>query len=105
MLKKARLLLPVALVAGAVMIPTGSSTADSNAFGTCPDGYTPTPFLAGPEQDRNNNGVVCVKFVDSHLNVHDDPNGQKYRCNGFPTVPQECVNDPEGSFFIGDDII
>jgi hypothetical protein len=105
MLKKARLILPVLLVAGAVIIPSGSSTADSNVFGTCPDGYTPTPFLAGPEQDRNGNGVVCVKFVGSHENTHDDPNGQKYQCNGFPTVPAECVTDPLGAFFIGDDII
>lgn len=105
MLRKARLILPVILVAGAVIIPSGSSTADTNMWGTCPDGYTPTPFIAGPEHDRNGNGVVCVKFVGSHENVHDDPNGQKYRCNGFPVVPVECLSDPEGSFFLGDDII
>ena len=105
MLKKARLVLPVLLVGAAVIIPSVSSTADTNAFGTCPDGYTPTPFLAGPEEDRNGNGVVCVKFVGSHENVHDDPNGKKYECNGFPTVPVECVSDPSGWFFIGDDLI
>lgn len=105
MLKKARLILPATLVAAAVMIPTGSSTADTNQFGTCPDGYTPTPFLAGPEQDRNGNGVVCVKFHPTGSTVHDDPNGQRYQCNGFPTVPQECTTDPTGSFTILDDIV
>ena len=105
MLKKARLILPVILVAAAVVIPSGSSTADSNIWGTCPDGYTPTPLIADPEADRNGNGVVCVKFLANHDNVHDDPNGQKYRCNAFPVVPVECVTNPDGAFFLGDDII
>jgi hypothetical protein len=105
MLKKARLLLPVALVAGAVMIPSGSSTADSNAFGTCPDGYTPTPFLAGPEQDRNGNGVVCFKMNPQGGQTHDDPNGTKYDCNGFPFPPAQCLTAPTSWFWIGDDIV
>jgi hypothetical protein len=92
--------LAVAMLAGAA--PSG---ADENVWGECPDGYTPTPFLAAPQDDRNGNGVVCVKFVGSHENTHDDPNGRRYRCNGFPTPPPECISDPEGSFYVLDDIV
>src|SRR3712207_7586784 len=49
--------------------------------------YQPTVFPS-PDDDRNANGVVCVKFVGSHVNAIDDPNGKKYRCNGFPTPPR-----------------
>jgi hypothetical protein len=104
MLKKARYALPLALVVAGVLVPS-SSPADENIFGTCPDGYTPTPLIAAPEEDRNNNGVICVKFVGSHDNTHDDPKGKKYRCNGFPTPPLECFSDPDGSYFVVDDIV
>jgi hypothetical protein len=100
-----RITLAIAALAVALLIPTGSSLAEENALGECPDGYTPTPWLAAPQEDRNDNGVICVKFVGSHENTHDDPNGQRYRCNGFPTPPPECVQDPDGSFFVLDDIV
>jgi hypothetical protein len=95
----------IATVALAMLIPAAPSGADSNIWGTCPDGYEPTPALAGPNEDRNGNGVICVKFVGSHENVHDDPNGTRYACNGFPTPPPECISDPDGSVFVGDDIV
>jgi hypothetical protein len=95
----------VATIALAMLVPAAPSGADENAFGTCPDGYTPTPLLVAPEEDRNGNGVICVKFVGSHDNTHDDPNGKKYACNGFPTPPPECVSDPNGSFYVLDDIV
>ena len=92
----------IAAVVVAMLIPASPSGADTNEFGTCPDRYQPTVFPS-PEDDRNGNGVVCVKFVGSHVNVHDDPNGQRYRCNGFPTPPAECVDDPDGTVFILDE--
>jgi hypothetical protein len=49
------------------------------------------------------NGVVCVKFVNSHANVKDDPSDTRYRCNGSPTPPPECLGDPEGSYYVVDD--
>jgi hypothetical protein len=76
-----------------VMAPP--SAADENAFGTCPDGYTPVPFVFAPDEDRNGNGVVCVKPVDAHVNTKDDPNGKKYACNGFPVPPPECADAEE----------
>jgi hypothetical protein len=79
------------------------SAADENAFGTCPDGYTPTPAVLLPEDDKNGNGVLCVKFVDAHLNANDDPNGKKYECNGFPKPPSECAG--EGDLFVRDDVL
>lgn len=99
------LLASIATMAVLMLAPTAPSGADENAFGTCPDGYQPTPFLAHPDEDRNDNGVICVKFVGTHENVKDDPNGQKYSCNGFPTPPPECVSDPNGSFYVLDDIV
>jgi hypothetical protein len=100
--KKARLTLPVALVALGILVPTTASNADESTFGECPDGYRIAAFPL-PQEDRNENGVVCVKFVNSHANVKDDPNGQRYQCNGFPTPPPECSGDPEGAFYVLDD--
>jgi hypothetical protein len=99
---KARIILPVALVAAGVLLPSASSTADTNPFGTCPDHYQAVPFLAGPEIDKNGNGVICVKFVDMHENIKDDPNGEPYECNGFPTPPPGCESG--GVVLIGDDL-
>ena len=87
---KSWLLLPTALVALAIFVPAGPAGADTNSFGRCPDGYTPTPFVLAQEEDDNGNGVVCIKFVDMHMNTHDDPEGQPYQCNGFPTAPPGC---------------
>ena len=100
-----RITLAIAALAIVMLVPAGSSSADENEFGRCPDGYTPTPFIVGPSEDRNGNGVICVKFVGSHDNTNDDPNGKKYACNGFPTPPPECVQDPDGSYYVLDDII
>ena len=86
-----------------LLVLAGTSAADTNNFGTCPDGYTPTPFLFSPGDDKNGNGVLCVKFVDEHFNVNDDPNGKKYACNGFPTPPPECVGP--GFVLVRDDLL
>jgi hypothetical protein len=103
-MKKFRwIILPAALVAAAVLVPASPSAADSNAFGTCPDGYTPTPFVLSPGEDRNGNGVVCVKPSPNGMNTHDDPNGKPYACNGFPSPPPECANVT--AVLIGDDIL
>lgn len=104
MLKKARFILPAVAVAAVIAVPSGSS-AEDGIPGECPDGYTPMPVFLAPDEDRNGNGVVCTKFVGSHQNTHDDPNGQRYRCNGFPTPPPQCITDPDGSFFILDDTV
>ena len=102
-MKKAHRILPVALIALGILVPaTASNADDENPFGECPDRYTVTPFPL-PQEDRNGNGVVCVKFVNSHANVKDDPEGTRYECNGFPTPPPECERDPEGAFYVLDD--
>jgi hypothetical protein len=79
-MKKALLVLPVILAAIA-FAPT-AAPADENAFGRCPDHYTPTPaFFSG--EDRNGNGVICVKTKPNGDPIlHDDPNGVPYECNG-----------------------
>ncbi|HEX8741753.1 MAG TPA: hypothetical protein VF712_01335 [Thermoleophilaceae bacterium] len=88
-MKKAWLALPIVAVSLAFIGPAAPSGADSNILGTCPDGYTPLPASFANAEDRNGNGVVCVKFVDGHLNQHDDPNGEPYDCNGNMGTP-EC---------------
>ncbi len=102
-MKKASFILPAAAVSLILLVSPAPSAADENIFGRCPDGYTPVPFIAAPEDDRNNNGVVCIKPVDKHVNIKDDPNGTKYRCNGFPTPPPQCI-DAE-SVLIRDDLV
>lgn len=99
------LLASIATVVVLMLIPATPSGADENPIGRCPDGYKPTPFLAHPENDTNGNGVVCVKFVGSHENIKDDPNGKKYACNGFPTPPPQCIGNPNGAFYVLDDVI
>ncbi|HEX8065860.1 MAG TPA: hypothetical protein VF520_04980 [Thermoleophilaceae bacterium] len=89
-MRKAYLVLPAALIALAIVGPAAPSSADENVFGRCPDSYTPMPFLAAPTEDRNGNGVVCVKPYPQGVITHDDPNGQPYRCNGI-VPPPECI--------------
>ena len=99
-MKRALLVLPVIAAAIAFGGPVSSSGADENALGRCPDHYTPFPaaFLG---EDRNENGVVCVKVTSGSqlIIVHDDPNGQPFRCNGVAMTTPECAED------IQDDII
>ena len=107
MLKKARVFLPVAMIFGLIAVLPGASSADENALGKCPDGYQPSPFVAAPEEDRNNNGVVCVKPYPNGVLVHDDPNGKPYRCNSL-TTPVGCIatsNLSDANALIQDDII
>jgi hypothetical protein len=103
MMKTAIATLSVLGASLALLVFAGPSAADENMFGTCPDGYTPAPFLVSPGDDKNGNGVLCVKFVDEHDNVKDDPNGKKYACNGFPTLPSQCVG--AGFLFVRDDLL
>lgn len=105
MLKKARFMLPVAVVIGLIAAAPGSSSADENVFGTCPDGYQATPFVAAPEEDRNGNGVVCVKPYPQGVKTHDDPNGKKYRCNSLTPVAGCNFTNGTGNALIGDDIV
>jgi len=93
-MRKAYLLLPAALVSLAIVVPAAPSSADENIFGRCPDHYTPVPFIVAPFDDRNGNGVVCAKPYPNGTIVHDDPNGQPYRCNGIITPP-ECIEDTD----------
>jgi hypothetical protein len=86
-----------------MLVLAGPTAADTNQFGTCPDGYTPTPFVVRPDDDKNGNGVVCIKAVDEHINGKDDPNGKKYACNGFPTPPPECAGAE--FVFLRDDLL
>jgi len=68
-----RVLLPAALVAAALAIPT-SGTADPPATGACPDGFLgpfPIAFLA-PQKDKNNDGLLCVKQNRMQLVFKDD---------------------------------
>lgn len=93
-MKKLFLALPVAAVALALTGPAAPSGADENALGRCPDGYTPVLFLFSTAEDRNGNGVVCVKPKTGHVNDKDDPNGQPYACNGtFTLTNPDCWDD------------
>ena len=101
-----RIMLAASIATLAVMlVPAAPGSADSNIWGECPDGYVPLAGGIGLEEDRNGNGVVCVKFAGSHAIVKDDPSGQRYRCNGFPTPPPECISNPDGSVFVADDFL
>ena len=102
-MRNVRFILPAAAASLTLLISPASSAADENLWGRCPDGYTPVPFLAAPDDDKNGNGVVCIKPVGSHDNIKDDPNGKKYRCNGFPTPPPQCINAE--SVLIRDDLL
>jgi hypothetical protein len=104
-MKKLRwIILPAALVAAAIFVPASPSSAGTNAFGTCPDGYEAAPaFTSAPGEDKNGNGVVCMK--PSNGQTHDDPNGKPYACNAFLPAqpPPECQNAV--FVLIGDDIL
>jgi hypothetical protein len=101
--KKVCFILSAAAASLTLLVSPTPSGADEDVFGRCPDGYLAAPFLIAPGEDKNGNGVVCVKAVDSHINAKDDPNGTKYRCNGFPVPPPECANAE--FVFIQDDVL
>lgn len=99
-MRKAWLALPIVACAVAFVGPAASSSADENVFGKCPDGYTATPVLFSTTEDKNGNGVVCVKLVAGHVNDKDDPNGKPYECNGTEAYTNpDCIED------VTDDII
>ena len=70
-----RIVLPAALAAAALAIPT-SASADPPV---CPDHFTPTFIIFGPpdasDKDKNNNGVVCHKDVPGQGDPTKDDNG------------------------------
>lgn len=94
----------VATLAVAMLVPAAPSGADENIWGECPDGYVPVAGIF-VDEDRNGNGVVCVKLAGTNAIIHDDPSGQRYRCNGFPVPPAECIADPDGPVFAADDAL
>lgn len=68
-----RVLLPAALVAVAVALPS-SGTADPPDTGACPDhfmGPFPIAFL-NPQRDQNEDGYLCVKENNMQLVFKDD---------------------------------
>jgi hypothetical protein len=100
-MKKPLLVLPVMAAGIAFGGPVSSSSADENALGRCPDHYTPIPAVIVTE-DKNENGVICMKNPDDQVMpiIHDDPNGQPYRCNGTDAIgnpdcpqPTDVVDD------------
>ena len=79
-----RLVLPAALAAGALALP---STAGADPTGQCPDHFSPTFVILQPDaqgRDRNGNGVVCHKDVPGQ----GDPTKDDH---GFIVVP---ISDP-----------
>jgi hypothetical protein len=68
-----RILLPAALLAGALAFPTGGA-ADPPVTGACPDHYMgPFPIaILAPAKDHNNDMYLCVKEEDMHLVFKDD---------------------------------
>ena len=108
MFKKAHVILPVIAVAGLIAAIPGSSIADQNPLGRCPDGYQPTLFTAAPDEDRNGNGVICVRSYPNGVKDKDDPNGKPYRCNNLnPAQVIMCQESTleEANALIQDDII
>jgi hypothetical protein len=70
-----RLVLPAALAAGALALP---STAGADSTGTCPDHFTPTFLFLQPDaagKDKNGNLVVCHKDVPGQGDPTKDDNG------------------------------
>ncbi len=105
--EKARALLPVIAVIAVIGAVPGSSSADENPFGRCPDGYAPVAFIA-PDQDRNGNGIVCVKPSPNGILLHDDPSGRPYRCNGINPVEValcEATTFDDANALVQDDIV
>ncbi|HEX8067947.1 MAG TPA: hypothetical protein VF520_15630 [Thermoleophilaceae bacterium] len=89
-MRKPYVLLPAALATLALALPAAPSSADENPLGRCPADYEISPFLVVFEQDDNGNGIVCVKLTaNGNVLIHDDPNGQPYRCNGV-VPPEGC---------------
>lgn len=101
-MKKALLVLPVIAAAIAFGGPVSSSGADEvPGVGRCPDHYVPV-LAPAIEEDRNQNGVICIKpKPNGDVIIHDDPNGQPYRCNGTNQFTEECLEQ----FDIVDDIV
>ncbi|HEX8066112.1 MAG TPA: hypothetical protein VF520_06260 [Thermoleophilaceae bacterium] len=90
---KRYLVLPVSAAALALAASAAPAQADDTLLARCPDGYAPLVFLVATEEDRNGNGIVCAKATPGgNTIVHDDPNGQPYRCNGI-VPPPDCVED------------
>lgn len=105
-MKKALFVLPVIAAAIAFGGPVSPSSADENALGRCPDHYQPAP-AAFIGEDRNENGVVCVKPKNNgDVIIHDDPNGQPYRCNGTAMITNpDCFEDASLWEVIDDELI
>ena len=99
-MRKARVALPIVACAIAFAGPTASSSADENVFGVCPDGYQATPALFSQAEDRNGNGIVCVKTRNGKVIDKDDPNGAPFDCNGTG-----AVNNPDCVVDVVDDIV
>jgi hypothetical protein len=95
-MKKALLVLPVIAAAIAFGGPVSSSGAEEvPGVGKCPDHYFPV-LAPGIEDDRNQNGVVCLKFPDDRVEpiIHDDPQGQPYQCNGTDALTNPDCPEP-----------
>jgi hypothetical protein len=93
-----RILLPAALVAGALAIPAGTGVADPPATGACPDHYLgPFPIGGLTNHDNNNNGYVCVKDENMNLIFKDD------NCN--PNCDADDIIVPTGVFIPEDTIV
>lgn len=80
-----RILLPAALLAGALALPAGASATPPTTY-SCPDHYVLLPLGAVfMDRDKNNDGQVCVKEEDMNLILKDDncnPN-----CNQSDVLP------------------
>ena len=92
-----RVLLPAALVAGALALPS-SGTATPPSTGACPDHFVGPVFLGlfFPEKDKNGDGYLCVKEEDSHIIFKDDncnPNCDADDLIIPPVIPVEDVTD------------
>ena len=87
-----RILLPAALVAGALAIPsTGSATPPIT--GACPDGYL-GPFPIGPafpDKDKNGDTLLCVKQNNMNLIFKDD--NCNPHCNQTDLLPNPTPLD------------
>ena len=68
-----RFVLPAALLAGALALPS-SVSADPPATYACPDHYMgPFPIaILSPTKDKNSDGQLCVKQEDMSLVFKDD---------------------------------
>lgn len=83
-----RILVPAALAAGALALPSGASAQAGDPLDMCPDHFEPFPvlFSPDPEKDRNGNLIVCHKDVPGNGDPTKDDNPDNWTDDILPLL-------------------